>query len=334
MRRRDFITLVGGAAAAPGFLSLSAHAQQQSMPRVGVLVGSTEGDPEGEKWVQALLEALPDYGWKPGTNMLVDVRWGSTDLERIQKMAKELLDLKPDVIQVSTTPATAAILRETKTIPVVFSIVSDPIGSGFAQSFSHPGGNATGFVNIEDSVAAKWLELLKQIAPATSRVALMFNPATAPQTPYYQKALETAAAALKLNMTAAPVTNAQEIEATIVDLARPPVGGLIVTPDLFTLAQAQSELIIALTARHRVPAVYTFASFVRAGGLICYGVDLSDLQRRAAGYVDRILRGTKPQDLPVQLPTKFQLAINLKTAKAAGFAIPASVLATADEVVE
>jgi putative ABC transport system substrate-binding protein len=330
MRRRQFIGVLGGAAVWP----LAAHAQQPAMPRLGVLVGASEGDPEGERWVQALLAALPELGWKPGTNMLIDVRWGTTDLDRTQKMAKELLDLKPDVIQVTTTPATAAILRETKTVPVVFSIVSDPIGSGFVQSLSHPGGNVTGFINIEDSVAAKWLELLKEVAPGTSRAAIMFNPTTAPQSHYYQKALEAAAATLKLNLTVATVSNAQEIEAAITDLARPPVGGLVLTPDLFTLAQAQSELIIGLTARYRVPAVYTFANFVRAGGLICYGVDLPDLQRRAASYVDRILRGAKPQDLPVQLPTKFELAVNLKTAKAAGIAIPASLLATADEVVE
>src|SRR5271155_386922 len=228
MRRRDFITLLGGAAAVPGLLPRSAHAQQPAMPRIGVLVGATEGDSEGERRVQALLEALPEYGWKPGTNMLVDVRWGTTDLDRTQKMAKELLDLKPDVIQVTTTPATAAILRETKTIPVVFSIVSDPIGSGFVQSLSHPGGNATGFINIEDSVGTKWLELLKQITPDMSRVAIMFNPKPAPQSHYYLKALEAAAAALNLSLTVAQVSNAQEIEAAIIDLARPPVGGLVV----------------------------------------------------------------------------------------------------------
>src|SRR5271170_2298106 len=176
MRRRDFITLLGGAAAVPGLLPRSAHAQQPAMPRIGVLVGATEGDPEGERWVQALLEALPELGWRPGTNMLVEVRWGTTELDRIEKMAKELLALRPDVIQVTTTVATAAILRETHTTPVVFSIVSDPVGSGFVQSLSHPGGNVTGFINIEDSVAAKWLELLKQVAPDTSRVAIMFNP--------------------------------------------------------------------------------------------------------------------------------------------------------------
>src|SRR5271155_3724278 len=228
MRRRDFITLLSGGAAASGLLPLTAHAQQSPMPRLGVLVGATEGDPEGERWVQALLAALPELGWKPGTNMLIDVRWGTADLDRTQKMAKELLDLKPDVIQVSTTPATAAILRETKTVPVVFSIVSDPIGSGFVQSLSHPGGNATGFINIEDSVGTKWLELLKQITPDMSRVAIMFNPKTAPQSHYYLKALEAAAAALNLSLTVAQVSNAQEIEAAIIDLARPPVGGLVV----------------------------------------------------------------------------------------------------------
>jgi putative tryptophan/tyrosine transport system substrate-binding protein len=330
MRRREFITLAGGAAAA---WPLAVRAQQPVMPRIGVLLRFPEDDPEGESWRQALLEGLSKFGWKRDNNIRIDVRWGAGDPGRMQKLAKELVEMQPDLIQISSTPATAAVLRETHTIPVVF-LVSDPIGSGFIASLARPGGNATGFVNLEDSVAGKWLELLKEVAPQTSRVSILFNPETAPQSAYYLKLLEAAAPSLALELKAMQVSNAGEIEAEIAHLAQRSNVGLVLIPDVFTAAQAQREMIIALTARHRIPAVYPAPLWVKTGGLICYGVDHSDLQRRAAAYVDRILKGAKPQDLPVQLPTKFEFVINLKAAKALGLTVPAMLLASADEVIE
>jgi putative ABC transport system substrate-binding protein len=303
------------------------------MRRIGVLVGLAEGDSEGEGWVKTLDEGLARLGWKRDTNLQIDLRWGGSDADRTQKLAKELVALQPDVIQVTTTPATAAILRETHTIPVVFASVSDPIGSGFIQSLARPGGNATGFINIEASVAGKWLEILKAVAPSTARAAIVFNPKTAPQS-FYQKALETSAETLGLTLTVVQVASPQDIEAAINDLAKLPNGGLVITPDIFTAAQSQRDLIISLAARLRVPAVYAFRLFVKAGGLVSYGPDNTDLLRRAAGYVDRILKGDKPEDLAVQLPTKFEMAINTRTATALGVKFPPSILATADEVIE
>jgi putative ABC transport system substrate-binding protein len=242
--------------------------------------------------------------------------------------------LQPDVIEVTTTPSTAAILRQTRTIPVVFTIVSDPVGSGFVESFARPGGNTTGFVNIEASVAGKWLELLKEIAPGTTAASILFNPKTALQSGYYLKTLKAVAESASISLNVLPVTNTRQIEEEIADLSRRSDYGLVILPDNFFAAQAQRDLVISLTARHHIPAVYFAAFFVRDGGLISYGVDFPDLQRRAATYVDQVLKGTNPRDLPVQLPTKFELAINVKTAKALGIHIPASLLATADEVIE
>ena len=331
MRRREFITLAGGAAAA---WPLAVRAQQPAMSRLGVLVGFPEGDPEAGKRIEALLEGLFQLGWKRDKNIHIDIRWAGTDPVGMQQPAKELIELRPDLIQVNTTRATGAVLQETHTIPVVF-LVSDPIGSGFVASFARPGGNATGFVNLEDSVAGKWLELLKELAPQTSRVSLLFNPKTAPQSAYYLKILEAAAPSLALKLKVVQVSNAGEIEAEIDQLAQQSNAGLVVLPDIyFTSAQLQSDLIIVRTAQRRIPAVYPSAFWPRAGGLFSYGPDYNDLHRRAAAYVDRILKGAKPQDLPVQLPTKFQLVINLKTAKALGLKVPAVLLATADEVIE
>jgi putative tryptophan/tyrosine transport system substrate-binding protein len=331
MRRREFITLIGSASVA---WSIAARAQQPATSRIGVLVAFPEGDPEGERQIRALVKGLSEFGWKRDKNMQIDMRWAGTDPARMQKLAKELIEKRPDLILVTQTPTTAAVLRETHSIPVVFSVVSDPLGSGFVESFARPGGNATGFVNLEDSVAGKWLELLKELAPQTSLVSIPFNPKTAPQSGYYLKLLEAAAPSLALTLKAVQVSNAGEIDAEIAHLAQQSNVGLVVIPDIFTAVQAQSETIIALTARHRIPAVYNTAYFVRAGGLVSYGVDLPDLLRRAAGYVDRILKGAKPQDLPVQLPTKFELVINLKTAKALGLTVPDKLLSTADEVIE
>jgi putative ABC transport system substrate-binding protein len=286
MRRREFITLIGTASAA---WPLVAHSQQPTMSRIGMLVGLAEDDPEAEKWIQALVEGLSQLGWKRDKNIRIDIRLEDIDLVRMQQLAKELIELRPDLIQVTTTPFTAAVLGETHTIPVVFSVVSDPLGSGFVKSFARPDGNATGFVNLEDSVAGKWLELLKELAPQTSRVSLLFNPRTAPQSAYYLKLLEAAAPSIALKLKIVQVSNAGEIEAEIDQLAQQSNASLVILPDNFM--GAQRKMIAARTAARWIPAVYPAAVFARAGGLVSYGVDLVDLQRRAAAYVDRILRG-------------------------------------------
>jgi putative tryptophan/tyrosine transport system substrate-binding protein len=255
MDRRDFIALLGGAAA---LRPLAANAQRPTMSRIGVLVGLPEDDPWGNALIQALVERLSQLGWKRDQNMRIDIRW-ATDPARMQQIAKELIELRPDLIQVITTPFTAAVLRETHTIPVVFSAVSDPLGSGFVESIVRPGGNATGFVNVEDSVVGKWLELLKDLAPQTSRVSIMFNPETAPHSAYYLKLLEAAAPSLALKLKVVQVTNADEIEAEIDQLAQQSNAGLVVIPDLFTAAKAQREMIVARMAQHRIPAVYPVA---------------------------------------------------------------------------
>jgi len=289
--------LLGSAAAWP----LAARAQQSDRKRrIGILIGLSENDPVGQQWARTLTQALQELGWKSGTNLQVDLRFAS-DRDHMGTAAKELVELQPDLIEVTTTPATAEVLKQTRTIPVVFTVVSDPVGSGFVQSLPRPGGNATGFINLESSLGGKWLGLLREIAPRVKRVAILFNPTTAPQTAYYKGALEAAAASLEIAVEPAPVRETAEIETTIAAL--------------------------------RVVTVYWDGIFVREGGLMSYGVDLNDLQRRAAGYVDRILKGTTPADLAT-LPTKFELVVNLKTVKALGVAIPASVLATADEVIE
>jgi putative ABC transport system substrate-binding protein len=333
IERRKFLSALGGA---PVAWPLASRAQQSGrVARVGVLVGLPEGDSEGQLWLKALLEGLDKLGWKDGVNLQTDLRWGGVvDPNRMQSLAKELVDLYPDLINVTTTPPKAAILRETKTIPVVFSVVSDPVSSGFVHSLVRPGGNATGFVNIEMSVGGKWLELLKEVAPGTSRVSVMFNPRTSPQSSFYLKSMQTAAEQLKVPLSVKELSNAGDIEPVIADLARSPGGGLVLTPDSFTGARAQREVIISLAARNRIPAVYSFTLCVRAGGLVSYGTDQADLQRRAASYVDRILKGEKPENLPVQLPTKFELAVNLKTARALNLTVPPTLLATADEVIE
>jgi ABC-type uncharacterized transport system substrate-binding protein len=285
------------------------------MRRIGMLVGLPQGDPEGEKWVQAFLRTMSQLGWREGTNFQIDLRWVANDFDRTQAIAREIVQFQPDVIQVTSTPATAAILRETQTIPVVFASVSDPIGAGFIRSLTRPGGNVTGFVNIEASLGGKWVEVLKEVAPSISRAAMMFNPKTSPQAGYYRQSLEAAASSLTVELLESPVNNQEEIQKLMAGLGQRTKEGLIVVPDVFTAAQGQRDLITSLAIQNRIPVVYFIASFVRAGGLISYGIDHPDLLRRAATYVDRILKGAKPQDLPVQLPTKFELVINLKTAK-------------------
>ena len=272
-------------------------------------------------------------GWAEGLNLRVDIRWspGSADQSRIY--ARELVGLQPDAIFVDSTPQTASLQRETRTIPIVFALVSDPIGSGFVANLSHPGGNITGFTHLEPSMGGKWLELLTEIAPGIKRVAMIFNPDTAPYVKsYYLPSFEAAARALKVEPIVAPVHSDDEIETTIASLGHDPGGGLIAVPDTFvTNHRAQ---IILQAARNNVPAVYQIFLWVREGGLLCYGADFGDIFRRAASYVDRILRGEKPADLPVQLPAKFEMALNAKTAKALGLTVPQSILLRADEVIE
>jgi putative ABC transport system substrate-binding protein len=329
MKRREFITLVGGAMAWP----LAARAQQgERMRRIGVLMSLAETDPEAQARVAAFRKGLQTLGWAEGRNVRIDIRWAASDAALMQRFAKELIALQPDLILSHNTPTTASLLQQTRTIPIVFVIVSDPVGSGFVASFPRPGGNITGFTNIEPTMAGKWLELLKEIAPSVARVALLFNPATAPYAEYYLGPLKAAAASFAVEAIAEPVRDAPELESVVAAHAREPNSGLLVMPDSFM--NVHSADIVSLAARHRLPAVYPFHFFAEGGGLLSYGNDLFDSFRRAAGYVDRILKGEKPADLPVQAPVKFNLVINLKTAKALGLEMPPDLLALADEVIE
>ena len=327
MKRREFMTLVGGAATWP----LAARAQQPDrMQRIGVLMGYDENTPFAQRMLSAFKQELAALGWIEERNLRIDYRWTAGDVNRAGTFAKELVALQPRGILSNTTPVTAALHRETKTIPLVFVVVSDPVGSGFVESLPRPGGNVTGFVNLEASLVTKWLELLKEIAPHVTRVGVMFNPQTASYAEYYLQPLEAVASKFDVKVYAAPVQSEADIGNVITQLRREPGGGLIVMTDSFNLVHGNS--IIALTRLNNVPAIMDYQP--AEGGLISYGVDTFDLFRRGAGYVDRILRGTKPAELPVQLPTKFQLVVNLKTAKELGLTIPPTLLATADEVIE
>jgi len=330
MRRRDFMTLVGGAAAA---WPLPASAQSEGMRRIGVLMGIAERDPAQRSLVSAFTQALKDLGWQDGRNVQIDYRWGGGDAEKIQIFARLFVDQRPDLIVGHTTPVVAALKTQTSSIPIVFTQVSDPIGSHFVDSLARPGGNITGFTNLEASMGTKMVELLKEVAPQTSRVALMFNPQTSPNGgSYFLKPVEAAAPLLKVGMIAAPIHNPAEIEVVMAQLSQGADTGLIVMPDIFVLAHRQE--IISLAAQFRLPAVYTYRLFPAGGGLMSYGTDLGDLFHRAASYVDRILKGERPSDLPVQMPAKYELIINLKAARALGLDIPMSVQQRADEVIE
>jgi putative tryptophan/tyrosine transport system substrate-binding protein len=328
MRRREFIALLGGAAAWP----LAARAQQPEMRRIGVLMSLAESDPEAQARVAAFRKGLQTLGWAEGRNVRIDIRWAASDATLMQRFAKELIALQPDLILSHNTPTTASLLQQTRIIPIVFVVVSDPVGSGFVASFPQPGGNVTGFTNIEPTMAGKWLELLKEIAPSVARVALLFNPATAPYAEYYLGPFKAAAASLALEMIAAPVRDTSELESAIAAQARAPNGGLVVMTDSFLVAHRAE--ITSLAARYHLPAVYPFRFFVELGGLLSYGNDLFDSFRRAATYADRILKGATPNELPVQAPVKFNLVINLKTARALALEVPPTLLARADEVIE
>jgi putative ABC transport system substrate-binding protein len=330
MRRREFITLLGGAAAWP----IAANAQPaDQMRRVGVLSNIAESDLEAQSMVTALHDELRKLGWINGRNLQVDHRWAAGNPERAAAFAKELIALKPDTIVAHTTPSVVAMQKQTHSIPVVFIQISDPIGAGFVTNLARPDGNITGFTNFESSMVGKWVELLKEISPGVSRVAFLFNPQTAPYvTRYYQQPLETSARSLGLRTFSSPVQDAGEIENTIVGFGREPGGGLIVMPDSFNIVHRNQ--IVALAAQHRLPMISPYRFMAQEGGLMAYGVEPVDLFRRAAAYVDRILKGTKPADLPVQAPTKFELVINMKTAKALGLNVPLLLQQRADEVIE
>jgi putative ABC transport system substrate-binding protein len=328
IRRRDFITLLGGAVAWP----LAAAGQQgDRMRRIGVLMPGDENDPLRKKLVSAITQALADLGWTDGRNVRMDLRWGGDDINRIPTLAQELIGSQPDVIVTSSLPATVALQQETRTIPIVYVGGVDPVASGIVPRLDRPGGNVTGFALYERTLAGKWLELLSEIAPGLKRAAIMFNP-DFPVVSTYMPSFETAARSLKVVSITAPVHSDAEIETSITDLGRGPGGGLFVVGDAFTIAHR--ALLISAAARNNVPAVYTFSECAREGGLLSYGVDPVDTLRRAATYVDRILRGAKPGDLPVQFPIKFEMVVNLKTAKALGLDVPQSILLRADEVIE
>jgi len=331
MRRREFLSVLGAAAAWP----LAARAQQTDrVRRIGVLMGYDEADPEAKALLSEFTQGLSELGWTDGRNLRVDVRWapGRTDL--MHTFAKELVNLQPDVILADSTPVTAALKRETLTIPIVFAAVADPVGSGFVASLPRPGGNITGFGSLETgSMASKWLELLTGIAPGIKRAVMMFNPETAPYIKsYVLPSFEAAARSLRVAPIAAPVHSDAEIEMVITELAREPGGGLLGMPDNFV--EIHRALIISLAARNNVPAVYQTPVIARDGGLLSYGADFRDIFHRAARYVDSILHGAKPSELPVQLPTKYLMVVNLKTAIMLGLTVPPSILLSADEVIE
>jgi putative ABC transport system substrate-binding protein len=329
MKRRQFIALLGGAAAA---WPLAARAQQgERVRRIGVLMAGDENDPLTKTYVSAFTQALADLGWTDGRNVRMDFRWWGDELNRIPPLAHELVGTQPDIILAGGNTAAVAVQRETRTIPIVFIGAADPVARGIVVRLNQPGGNVTGFAAYEATLGGKWLELLSEIAPWLKRAAIMFNPDT-PSVSAYMPSFETAARSLKVVLITAPVHSDVEIETTIIALGREPGGGLLVIPDSFTFAHRAP--VISAAARNNVPAVYSGGLFARDGGLLSYGVDALDTPPRAATYVDRILRGEKPGDLPVQFPTKFEMVLNLKTAKALGLTVPQSILLRADEVIE
>jgi putative ABC transport system substrate-binding protein len=329
MRRREFVTLIAGAAVA---WPLSARAQQgERMRRIAVMVVNAENDPEGQARIAAFREGLQKLGWTEGLNLRIDLRWTAGDADRIRTYAAELFRLKPDVILANSTPVTMALRDKTRGIPIVFTGVSDPIGIGLIESLARPGGHITGFANFEPSIGGKWLQVLKELAPEVTRVAFLYNPRNTSWVRIFEE-IKAVALPLGVQPVTAGVRDVAEIENAIASLVRQPNTGLIVQPDALTTARRR--LIVDLAQKHRVPAVYPIRTFASDGGLMVYGIDIVDQFGRAAAYVDRILKGAKPADLPVQAPTKFELVLNLKTAKALGLTVPPALLARADEVIE
>jgi putative tryptophan/tyrosine transport system substrate-binding protein len=331
MRRRQFIAALGGAVA--GWPSLSRGQHVDHARHIGVLNAFAPDDPAGDAEIAALRQGLDELGWVDGRNIHIHLRWPGSDLERVRALAKDLVDLKPDVLLARTTPATMALRSETDTIPIIFVNIAEPVvESGLAQTLARPGGNVTGFTNFESSIGGKWLQLLKEVDPRISRIGMIYNPQTAPFARSFLRSVESAAPLLSLQAVDLPVQAATDIETALGTFAREKGGSLIAIPDTFTLEHR--HLIIALAARYQLPAVYSYLSATRSGGLMAYAVDTRDAMRRAAGYVDRILKGAKPAELPVQQPAQLTLSVNLKTAKALGLEFPPSLVATADEVIE
>jgi putative tryptophan/tyrosine transport system substrate-binding protein len=329
VKRREFIMLLGGAAAT---WPLGARAQQgDRVPRIGVLVGRSERDPEGQEWSAALERGLKELGWIPGRTALIDYRWQTSDLRQRTVFVNEIVALRPDILVASTTQYLVAARNATRTIPIVFVAVADPVAQGFVASLAQPGGMITGFGLEEPTIGAKWVELLMEIAPGVRSITAIFDPDTSPSRiflPYVESSLKS----LRAELIVSPIRNESEIETAITEAASRSSSGLLFLPD--TLVQSRRELVVAAVAKHHLPAIYTIPPFAKSGGLIAYGINRYDLFYRAAGYVDRILKGASPGSLPVQMPTKFEMVINLKTAKALSLEVSPTLLARADEVIE
>jgi len=329
MRRREFISLIGGAAAWPS----PARAQQtQRVPRIGVLMARAANDPEGQKQAAALQRGIEELGWSPGRNVEIEYRWAAGDASRAQALAKELLDWRPDILVVNSTPSLVAARQATSTIPIVFVAIADPVAQGFVQSLARPGGNITGFGSEEPAMGAKWVQLLSEMAPRLKSMTVIFNPDSAPFARMFLPAMEAVRATSAFELIVSPVRDEIELGRAIAMAGRQQSGGLIALPDSFT--SSRREMIVASTAKQHLPAIYSVSEFARSGGLIAYGIDRADLFRRSASYVDRILKGEKTADLAVQQPSKFELVINLKTARTLGLTVAPTLLATADEVIE
>jgi putative tryptophan/tyrosine transport system substrate-binding protein len=330
MRRREFIKAIGGTAAAWPF---AARAQQRAVRRIGIMMSLPESDPEGQRRFNAIRDELQTRGWSEASNLRIDVRWATgTALARQQAVAKELIDLQPDLIMVQSTTAATAVVQVSPSTPIVFVQITDPVGQGFVASLARPGGNITGFSNFESLIGGKWLQLLKEIAPQVSSVAMLYNPDTAPYYRMYLQSIETAAHSFSMSVAAIAVRSPGEIESALTSVSGKAGQGLVIPPDSFTTNHR--KLINDLAARHRLPAIYTFRYQAEDGGLISYGPETIALFRQATSYIDRVLKGEKPADLPVQQPTKYELVINLKTAKALGLDVPLLLQQRADEVIE
>ena len=329
MKRREFITLLGGAATWPSALQAE---QRESVRRIGVLSGFAVDDPEAQSRIAAFRQGLQEQGWSEGRDLQIEYRWAGPDVGRIRAFATELVSTSPSVILALTSPSVAALRDLTRTIPVVFVGIGDAVGQGFVASLARPGGNITGFIGLDFSLGEKWLSFLKELAPGVSRAAFLFHPEIGPYHSSWAKSVETAAAALGVQIIAAPIRTAADVETAISTIAALPNGGLVVEPDAYTIANRR--LIIEFAARYRLPAVYAYPRDAAEGGLVSYGPDVDDLFRRSAFYIDRILKGEKPADLPVQAPTKYELVINRKTANALGITVPPLLVASADEVIE
>lgn len=331
MKRREFLGALAGTAVSP----LTARAEDSDrVRRIGVLIGNSEGDGQSTAGLVSFRKNLAKLGWVEGRDIEIDIRWGRGQLDRIEMLVRELVALRPDVLLAHSTPVTAAMQRETKSIPVVFIFVSDPVGSGLVSSLPHPGGNITGFINIEASLGGKWAELLKEVSPEVNHAAILFNPDTAPYFAYYVDPFAAAARSLGIEPLASPVRSSEDIENAVTMVAAKSNGSLVIAPDIFVDRKDNLQHVRSLAARYRMPVVYPYRFMVNDGGLISYGIDQLDLYRRAPAYVDRILRGANPAELPVQLPTKFEMVVNLKVAKGLGLNLPATLVGRADEVIE